>query len=543
MRHASSRQFWISAATLSALLALGCTDEKIVFREPVNPPPDANSGFLGYFTASDKQTTCGNCHVTHQKGWVQTAHADAYNTLVNSGHAQSTCYACHTVSDKGNAAGPPAGWDAVPDTAYHDVQCESCHGPGNTHVEAPDAPAAPGNPPLAHLAVLGDSATQAMSCAACHSGFHEPFVEEWSASAHAVSLQEDDGTFVNDASPTCGSCHEGRKVLAAWGVTANYAEKDLPGSEHYLGITCAVCHDPHGFTRGSDGKPVAGQLRFPIDVPDINQNLCMKCHQRRAEPDQASARGPHAPQGPMLLGDAGYKPAGFDPDVQAVASTHGSERNPRLCAGCHVNRYQVTDAQSGNLTFNSTGHLFLPIPCLDAQGVPSTDRSCAYDQTARTWGACTNSGCHNVASAVAAFASSRQLLDQLTKQIWDDKNGNDSLEAAPTDGGYLSDFTSVPPTEYVAGDNHITAAEGALFNVRMLRPGPRSLGGGVDGSSGVHNPFLARALLSADISELQNTYPGLPAPAAAVLDVIKKTEAMNKRPLIRFPSSRPISSR
>jgi hypothetical protein len=545
MRNDSGPQRWIHVwVACLALLGGACTDEKIVFREPVNPPPDANSGFLGYFTATDKKTTCGNCHVTHQRGWVQTAHADAYATLANSGGAQTVCFSCHTVSNKGNATAAPAGWEAVEDTAYHDVQCESCHGPGFTHVEAPDAPAGPGNPPLAHVAVLGDSSTRAQSCADCHSGFHHPFVEEWSASAHAVSLQEEDGTFVNDASPSCGSCHEGRKALAAWGVTAEYAEKNLAGSENYLGITCAVCHDPHGVTRGSDGKPVAGQLRFAIDIPDVNQNLCMKCHQRRAEPDEASSRGPHSPQGPMLLGDAGYKPAGFDPDVQAVASTHGSERNPRLCAGCHVNKYTVTDPQTGNLTFQSVGHLFLPIPCLDVEGKPSPDRTCDYSTTARTWGACTNSGCHADASvAAAAFASSRQLLDQLTRQIWDDANGNDTLEAAPTDGGYLSDFAAIPSTEYTTGDNHVSPAEGALFNVRMLRPGPRELGGGVDGSSGVHNPFLARALLSANIEELQAAYPSLPATAPAVQESIRKLEAINKRPLIRPSTSGPISSR
>ena len=70
-----------------SLLSSGCTDEKIVYREPFNPPPDAEAGFVGYFTTSDKSTTCGNCHVDHENKWVGTAHADAYASLVNSGDA------------------------------------------------------------------------------------------------------------------------------------------------------------------------------------------------------------------------------------------------------------------------------------------------------------------------------------------------------------------------------------------------------------------------------------------------------------------------
>jgi hypothetical protein len=135
-------------------------------------------------------------------------------------------------------------------------------------------------------------------------------------------------------------------------------------------------------------------------------------------------------------------------------------------------------------------------------------------------------------------------MDQLTKQIWDDINENDILEAAPTDGGYLSDFTLIPPTEYVTTDSRVSPAEGALFNVRMLEPGPRPLGGGVDGSSGVHNPFLAEALLRANIEELQATYPGLPPAAPAVGDILKgPLGAVTKRPLTRPLISRPISSR
>jgi hypothetical protein len=534
---------------LSGLVLIGCTDTEFVTRDPFNPPPDTQNNLLGYFTASDQQTTCGNCHVLHQADWFQTAHARAYADLSASTAATDACFTCHTVSDRGNALGGPAGWDAVQDTSYHDVQCESCHGPGYDHVQAPDAPSSANNPPLAHVAVFGaggvaDSASVAQSCAACHNQNSGPGVrayEEWAASGHARTLEEAPGEFVAD-NPSCASCHEGKATLAAWGVTANYAERSLTGSDHYLGQTCAVCHDPHGTAQDpSTGEPLPGQLRFPISAPDVNQNLCMKCHQRRSEPDQASSRGPHSPQGPMLLGDAGYHPAGFEPDIQAVATTHGSEKNPKLCAGCHVNRLTGTDVSTGQPA-TSAGHLFLAIPCLDAGGLP-VKADCTHDVPSRSWASCTASGCHGDATvAVSAMALSGQRLEQLTKAIWDDLNGDDRVDAAPTDGGLLSNTTQIPNSgdnnQYVTNDNRITPAEGAVFNVRMLRPG------GADGSSGVHNPFLAEALLRANIEELQATYPGLPPVPSLVQEIMRgPLGAITKRP-VRLPLiARPISSR
>src|SRR5262249_38903295 len=116
-----------------------CTNEKIVYRDrqPFNPPADAASGFLGYYNASTKTTTCGNCHVGHQTDWKATAHASAYKTLADlpAGVAQPTCYNCHTVNDNGNKTTGNVGYKAVKDSAYFDVQCESCHGPGYAHVQ------------------------------------------------------------------------------------------------------------------------------------------------------------------------------------------------------------------------------------------------------------------------------------------------------------------------------------------------------------------------------------------------------------------------
>ena len=496
-----------------AVLALGalsaaCTTETVVFkdREPFNPPPDAARGFLGYYTVSGKQTTCGNCHVGHQRDWKETAHAGAFQTLEANPGQQASCYGCHTVSHRGNGAATPAGWNAVADSAYRDVQCESCHGAGLTHVTEPDIAA---NVPLARASMTDSLA----SCAGCHSGRHHSFAEEWAAGGH--------GTII--ASPAgrdgCKSCHEGKAALAAFGVTAEYQEK---GSTTPMPITCTVCHDPHG-----NGRPA--QLRFAIDDRDPELNLCMRCHMRRIEPAGGSSHGtsPHAPQGAVLLGTAGYRPAGFDYDTTLIQSSHGTEQNPGLCATCHMNRFTVTDSASGNFVFQATGHLFFPIPCVDAQGRPTADQNCEYTETARSFNSCASAGCHpSTASARSSFNAARtRLKEDLADVLWEDLNGDQTVDAG--DAGYL---TMVPAAEFTA-DNIITAAEGALFNVRMVGPGLYDAG---DKSQGAHNPFLAEALLRANIAEMQAVY-SLPAPPARTQAILNgPLGAVTKRPIKRL---------
>ena len=124
-----------AAAFLLAATFAACTDEEIVYveRPPFNEPVDPASGFLGYYTSNTKQTTCGNCHADFQGTWAETGHASAYATLEDNPGAQPFCYSCHTITELGNDATGEAGHDAVQDSTYYDVQCESCHGPGLEH--------------------------------------------------------------------------------------------------------------------------------------------------------------------------------------------------------------------------------------------------------------------------------------------------------------------------------------------------------------------------------------------------------------------------
>ncbi|MEZ4412170.1 MAG: cytochrome c3 family protein [Gemmatimonadales bacterium] len=523
-----SRSFAALFGALALVFVVGCTETNTVYetveRPQFNPPPDSVNGYMGYYTAATKQTTCGNCHSGYQGQWVTTAHADAYDALVNSGHAASYCYGCHTVSDAGNsgaASGQPGGWNAVESPAYHDVQCESCHGPGYTHVSDPN----PDNHPFAR-AGLKDTV---MSCGGCHSGAHEPFVEQWSQTAHADSAAN---AYPAGGGTGCGAgCHEGRAALARFnGSPSHYVEKDSVGQETTLPpATCAVCHDPHG-------SPYQGQLRAPIDVPDVTVNLCMSCHNRGTTPSgnfsnstaTVTKRGSHAAQGPIVLGSgAGYIPRGFAYDTNNAYTTHASANNPRLCAGCHVNSFTVTDAATGEFVLQSVGHLFSPDPCLDGTGQPTADNSCDHlPASNRNWTGCLNAGCHASADvAASALVSDSTLIAGLANQLWNDLNptlnsgGEPYMD--PADAGdlvYLL-FTAGNPTvdgvqAFDPNDNIVSPAEGALFNAMMLAD---NLYGHKDGSYGVHNPFYYQALLSASINEVQEVYaaflPGPPSPA------------------------------
>ena len=442
------------------LTATACGDE-IVYRDRPNfeNPPAGAADFLGYSNADEKKTTCGNCHVSRQAVWQQTDHAHAWETLKASGQSKAECEACHSVSSLGNVTTTQnVGYVGTHNVRYEDVQCESCHGPGLTHVMSPDR----NNRPLASMAV-GPTLTR--GCGECHSGQHQPFAEQWAASRHAKAPG-------SRADPTreCSACHEAKGVFKAWGINTAFLEQTTSDT---LAITCPVCHDPH------DARN-PGQLRFPIDEPNVETNLCMKCHHRRANPEVASSSGPHSPQGPVLLGEAGWFPPNFQYPPGSLVGSHGSDRNPRLCATCHVSNYTVNDKLTGAFTFRATGHRFQPIPCVDAQGIPTNATDCL--DTERSYKACVV--CHlSETAARSALSVARTRIARLADEI-------DSLRLR------------IPASEFSTTDNRISTGEGARFNSQLAR----------ERGSAAHNPFLIEALLLASLNQIKIDY-GLSASA------------------------------
>lgn len=488
---------------LLVLALAACTDEEIVYRDrpPFNPPADSASGFLGYYTISSQQTTCGNCHADFQGSWKESDHAKAYTTLKNASGVQPACYSCHTITERGNQTSGTVGHDKVQDSTYYDVQCESCHGPGLEHVEGVNQGTL--IRPLARIAVGPDTSS---GCGACHNGTHQPFAEQWAKSRHAIVDAS------RGSNPSCQKCHEGRGRLVAWGVNNNYTEKSDPAN--YQSITCAVCHDPHG-------SPNAANLRRSPSDPDPVSNVCMGCHLYRTAPSGGSSRGnqPHGPQGAVLLGFAGWRPPTFVYDTARIYGSHATTANPNLCAGCHVNRFTVTDPASGNVVFQSTGHLFEAAPCVDAQGKPTGDDSCAFTATARNWSACTASGCHANANVAAnVFNSARVEIKFLQDILWVDTDADRTVDAFPTDQGYLPRIKA-NTTDLDPSNSTVTAADGSEFNARLCGEGLHSH---PDGSFGTHNKFLCQALLAQSAGYLKSIYAFLPSPPAAAQEVIDK---------------------
>ncbi|MEJ2320181.1 MAG: multiheme c-type cytochrome [Gemmatimonadales bacterium] len=264
------------------LLLPGCVDQETVFPPP--DPPTSSEGFLGYVNSQidASQTICGQCHASKQSAWATTVHADAWVGLQGSGHAQEVCEGCHTTNQLGNTSTTEGGWLATGDPRYQDVQCESCHGPGETHVSNPQR----SNVPLATLAVGVDLSS---GCGQCHRDAHHPFVEQWAESPHAHVVE-----FAAEREE-CAACHRGQGTLIAWGENGNYLEKF---SADPLPVVCGVCHDVHGETM------FEGQLRFPANSTSIETQLCSKCHNRRPEPDPGSSHGlePHSPESALLVG-------------------------------------------------------------------------------------------------------------------------------------------------------------------------------------------------------------------------------------------------
>jgi hypothetical protein len=113
---------------------------------------------------------CESCHSDAHHTWQQSAHSHAYQTLIAAGHDRDPdCVGCHVVG-----LGTESGFRSRSATPHlTDVGCESCHGGGAAHAQAPTEHPMP--------------RTAAQACATCHVAEHNPdfdFARFWAKIRH-----------------------------------------------------------------------------------------------------------------------------------------------------------------------------------------------------------------------------------------------------------------------------------------------------------------------------------------------------------------------
>jgi hypothetical protein len=231
---------------------------------------------------------CALCHSTNFNQWTKTGHSDMLKRGLNgtlSDHYGEACIECHTTGYDHDANGndgfddvqAEVGWKfpttlkagnydtllmKYPKLAHRaNIQCESCHGPGSTHL---------GN--KANIAMSLDEAV----CGYCHeeAPYHRRNTQ-WKNSLHAVGVE-----FASTRAG-CDVCHSG------WGFIRRIdpIPNDKRPTNGFPQVSCAVCHDQHRAELDHQVRSLSDVTLGDGTVVNYGGNgkLCMQCHISRRD--------------------------------------------------------------------------------------------------------------------------------------------------------------------------------------------------------------------------------------------------------------------
>jgi PKD repeat protein len=252
------------------------------------PIPDTSNNYsffkLNQANSYAGATACGGCHGAEYTPWTATAHAGAYNVLVNSYQNNNTaCVLCHTVG-----YGQPTGFtNATLTPTLEGVGCESCHGPAGWHRSSD------------HTLIVPVLSIAPEICGSCHQGYN-PQYNEYTNSPHyqvepVVAYGTSGGVYYTNTAVVGG------KTLYGYYVTVNSSgafvtnassgilnSSYVPGSSIDPGqakqATCGICHS--GATRMamlSDYNARQAGITNPLVLPSAADSgawgpTCANCH-------------------------------------------------------------------------------------------------------------------------------------------------------------------------------------------------------------------------------------------------------------------------
>lgn len=432
---------------------------------------------------------CGMCHSDKAATWEGTGHATALQRGLDGlkgSYFAGYCVSCHSTGY--DALANNDGFDdwgfVFPDSAdlvdnygsedghlfegvfdlavgfYPDamaranIQCESCHGPGNAHF---------GNTSDSKMVYGLDTG----NCAACHdAGTHHVYPEQWDISGHAFPPTR------ASWSGSCARCHTPEGFI-------EFVEGDDVNSHESAAFSCAMCHDPHSAENSHQLRTVESTtLSNDYEITEGGYGrLCMNCHMTRRDADSYSDE-PHGHYGPHygvqadMLAATNAVTFGMDlptsPHLSAVENT---------CVDCHMYPGGVDDEGEvilvGSHTFN----------VVDPDGVDNV-QICQ--------------GCHG--DVGESFADKLLYMDGEA-----DHDGDGEVEGLQheveglmeTLAGLLpaaEGFDAYDPHDDVDDTWTVTELKGA-YNYDYVY---------YDHSHGIHNPAFTVALLNVSIQALLN---------------------------------------
>ena len=349
------------------------TTQQIVAAKFVGTGKELTSGFPAY-------PQCGmGCHTDKIDSWWGTDHAHKLENHLNhkyGSYYSQTCLECHTVGFDKVATGndnfyeksqaiafdlnqivtwvadtTTSHWPDLPNALRikSNIQCESCHGPGNIH--------GGDTTKIAHGQYDGNV------CRQCHDSAsgHQQKVWQWEQSKHSGEPEAH-----MTGNTTCQKCHTAEGFVA---ITVDGGSAIPPEITSRNNVTCVACHDPHSAANEHMLRKVSAVTLPNGFVYDGGLgNVCANCHNSRISNVRntinTSFRGAHrGPQSDVMLGLTAYEwgtsyPATVSPHYLATTDT---------CVSCHM-----ADAPAGATPPAMGSHTF----AIDAGTSNNVQRAC-----------------------------------------------------------------------------------------------------------------------------------------------------------------------